>query len=112
MREMVRNMDLSHAPQKHLNAEYLKGLINVVPLRGAGDKAGRFCVGRCAIHMYCKLLEQRQELYSTYCRKSVFLQPHDQVMNFIPTHSFVALSLALREVCTCITVRGDSNVEI
>ena len=80
---MLRNFDLSHAPQKHVNAEYLKGLINVVPARGAGDRAGRFCVGRFAIQMYCELLHERQQLYPTYCRKSVFIPPHDKVMNFV-----------------------------
>jgi len=53
---MVRNIDLSHAPQKHLNAEYLKGLINVVPLRGLGTKQGAFvwvglqykCIANCS----------------------------------------------------------------
>uniref|UniRef100_A0A7C8ZNM0 Ubiquitin-like protease family profile domain-containing protein n=1 Tax=Opuntia streptacantha TaxID=393608 RepID=A0A7C8ZNM0_OPUST len=72
------NFDLSHAPQKHVNAEYLKGLINVVLARGAGDRAGRFCVGRFAIQMYCELLHERQQLYPTYCRKSVFIPPHDK----------------------------------
>ncbi|KAJ8442480.1 hypothetical protein Cgig2_022363 [Carnegiea gigantea] len=37
------NFDLIHAREKHVNAEYLKGLINVVPARGAGDRPGRFC---------------------------------------------------------------------
>lgn len=55
---MFRNFDLVKASGKHVNVEYLKGLINVVPVRSAGDKPGRFCVSRFAIHMYCSLLEE------------------------------------------------------
>ena len=53
--EMVRTLIC----QMHMrcNAEYLRGLINVVPLRGAGDRAGSYCIGRFAIDMHCKLLE-------------------------------------------------------
>ena len=54
------NFDLIQAREKHVNAEYLKGLINVVPARGAGDRPGRFCVGQFAIQMYCNLLEEGQ----------------------------------------------------
>ncbi|KAJ8423598.1 hypothetical protein Cgig2_030664 [Carnegiea gigantea] len=43
---MDGNFDLPHASRENVNAEYLKGLINVVPCRGAGDKAGRYCVGQ------------------------------------------------------------------
>ena len=76
----VRNFDLSHAMDKHVNAEYLRGLINVVPLRGAGDRAGRYCIGRFAIDMYGKLLNQRQQMHPTYCHPSVFLPAQDQVL--------------------------------
>ena len=74
-----RNFDLSHASEKHVNVEYLRGLINVVLLRGDGDRAGRFCIGRFAIDMYCKLLDERQKLHLSYCRTFVFLPSHDQV---------------------------------
>ena len=40
--QSCRNFDLSHASEEHVNAEYLRGLINVVPVRGAGDRAGRY----------------------------------------------------------------------
>ncbi|KAJ8419628.1 hypothetical protein Cgig2_032979 [Carnegiea gigantea] len=54
------NFDLPQATHNYINAEYLKGLINVVPARGTGDRTGRFCVSRFTIEMYCKLLEGRQ----------------------------------------------------
>ncbi|KAJ8439031.1 hypothetical protein Cgig2_028477 [Carnegiea gigantea] len=39
------NFDLLEASEKHANAEFLKGLINVVPTRGAADRPGRYCIG-------------------------------------------------------------------
>ncbi|KAJ8431947.1 hypothetical protein Cgig2_000006 [Carnegiea gigantea] len=39
VRHQCRNFDLPEASDKHANAEFLKGLINVVPTRGAGDRA-------------------------------------------------------------------------
>ena len=55
---MHNNFDLPQASRKHVNIEYSKGLINVIPLRGARDRAGRYCVGRFAIEMYHKLLQE------------------------------------------------------
>jgi len=66
--------------EKHVIVEYLRGLINVVPLRGAGDRAGRYCIGRFAIDMYDKLLKQRQQMHPTYCQLSVFLPAQEQVL--------------------------------
>ena len=74
-----RNFDLPQARHEHVNAEYLKGLINVVPMRGAGDKPGWFCIGRFAIEMYCNLLEERQLLYPPLCWMSLFFMVNDQV---------------------------------
>ena len=76
---MDKNFDLPQESRENVNTEYLKGLINVVPHKGAGDKAGRYCVGRFAIQMYCNLLEERQKLYPTLCRTSIFLEPEDKV---------------------------------
>ncbi|KAJ8438435.1 hypothetical protein Cgig2_004545 [Carnegiea gigantea] len=39
------NFDLPETSEKHVNTEFLKGLINVVPTRGAADRAGRYCIG-------------------------------------------------------------------
>jgi len=75
-----RNFDLSHVIEKHINGEYLRSLTNVVPLRGAGDRTGRYCIGRFAIDMYDKLLKQRQQMHPTYCQLSVFLTAQDQVL--------------------------------
>ena len=74
-----RNFDLPEASEKHLNAEFLKGLINVVPSRGAADRPGRYCIGAIAVHLYCKLLHLRQRQHKRYCRMSAFLDRHDQV---------------------------------
>ncbi|KAJ8431991.1 hypothetical protein Cgig2_005920 [Carnegiea gigantea] len=41
---VCRNFDLIHAREKHVNAKYLKGLINVVPARGVWDRPGKFCI--------------------------------------------------------------------
>jgi len=38
-----------------VNAEYLKGLISVIPARGPGER--RYCVGWFAIEMYYNLLD-------------------------------------------------------
>ncbi|KAJ8420167.1 hypothetical protein Cgig2_000257 [Carnegiea gigantea] len=76
------NFELPEASDKHVNAEFLKGLINVVPTRGAADRPGRYCIGAFAVHMYCKLLHLRQRQHKRYCRMSAFLDHHDQV--FMP----------------------------
>ena len=72
-----RNFDLPQATHDHVNAEYLKGLINVVPVREAGDRAERFCVGRFAVEMYYKLLQGLQEVYPSLCRM-MFVKMTDQ----------------------------------
>ena len=54
------NFDVPQAVDDHVNAEFLKGLINVVPTRGAGDRPNRYYVGAFAVNMYCKLLRQLQ----------------------------------------------------
>ena len=56
--DMDRNFDLLQARKKHVNAKYLKCLINVVPTTVAGDRAGRYYVGWFVIQMYCKLLDE------------------------------------------------------
>ncbi|KAJ8452972.1 hypothetical protein Cgig2_014735 [Carnegiea gigantea] len=76
------NFDLPEATEKHVNAEFLKGLINVVPTRGAADRPGRYCIGSFAVQQYSKLLHSRQRQHRRYCRMSVFLDRHDEV--FMP----------------------------
>ncbi|KAJ8446968.1 hypothetical protein Cgig2_006596 [Carnegiea gigantea] len=41
----ARNFDLPEVSEKHVNAEFLKGLINVVPTWGVADRPGRYCIG-------------------------------------------------------------------
>ncbi|KAJ8430057.1 hypothetical protein Cgig2_011592 [Carnegiea gigantea] len=45
------NFDLHDATDKHVNVEFLKGLINVVPTRGVGDRSCRYCIGAFAVLM-------------------------------------------------------------
>ena len=70
-----------------MNAEYLKGLINVVHARGPGDRAGRFCIRRFAIQMYCRLicslLHDRQQQYSSLSLRSMFFNSNNQVRAII-----------------------------
>ncbi|KAJ8427968.1 LOW QUALITY PROTEIN: hypothetical protein Cgig2_017455 [Carnegiea gigantea] len=84
-----RNFDLPEASEKHVNAEFLKGLINVVPTRRAADRPGRYCIGSFAVHQYCKLLDFCQREHKRYCRMFVFLDRHDQK---------VAIGLALMKL--------------
>ncbi|KAJ8425455.1 LOW QUALITY PROTEIN: hypothetical protein Cgig2_018853 [Carnegiea gigantea] len=72
------NFDLPEATEKHVNAEFLKGLINVVPTRGAADRPGRYCIGSFAVQQYSKLLHSRQRQHRRYCCMSVFLDRHDE----------------------------------
>ncbi|KAJ8437548.1 hypothetical protein Cgig2_017901 [Carnegiea gigantea] len=45
---VCRNFDLIHAREKHVNVEYLKGLINVVPARGGRGQTGElWCWSVC-----------------------------------------------------------------
>ncbi|KAJ8420360.1 LOW QUALITY PROTEIN: hypothetical protein Cgig2_023216 [Carnegiea gigantea] len=76
------NFDLPEATEKHVNAEFLKGVINVVPTQGAADRPGRYCIGSFAVQQYSKLLHSRQRQHRRYCRMSVFLDRHDEV--FMP----------------------------
>lgn len=75
---MQWNFDLPQASQNHVNAEFLKGLINVVPARVAGDRPRRFCIWRFDIQMYCSLLQDWQEQYPSLCLRCIFLNPSDQ----------------------------------
>lgn len=74
------NFDLPEATDKNVKAKFLKGLINVVPTRGAGDRPSRYCIGAFAVHMYSKLLDQRRQQYKRYYRNFIFLDQHDQAV--------------------------------
>ncbi|KAJ8430715.1 LOW QUALITY PROTEIN: hypothetical protein Cgig2_000280 [Carnegiea gigantea] len=73
------NFDMPEASEKHVNVEFPKGLINVVPTRGATDRPGRYCIVSFTVHQYCKLLDFRQCEHKSYRRLSVFLDRHDQL---------------------------------
>jgi len=60
-------------------ASWLRGLINVVPNAGAGDKSGRYCIGNLAMDMFAELLHRRQHTYPKLCWMSIFLKHHTNV---------------------------------
>ncbi|KAJ8430624.1 hypothetical protein Cgig2_021586 [Carnegiea gigantea] len=97
------SFDLPEASEKHVNAELLKGLINVVLTRGAADRPGRYYIGSFAIHQYCKLLDFRQREHKRYCHMSVFLDRHDQGLSSKPEH-------AVRDIWETLKAPKDSNL--
>ncbi|KAJ8435110.1 LOW QUALITY PROTEIN: hypothetical protein Cgig2_001985 [Carnegiea gigantea] len=70
------NFDMPEASEKYANAEFLKGLINVVPTWGAADRLGR--VVRSPPVLQTTPSPQRN--HKRYCRMSVFLDRHDQLL--------------------------------
>ncbi|KAJ8428046.1 hypothetical protein Cgig2_007623 [Carnegiea gigantea] len=50
----------------------VKGLVNVVPRNGPGDKGKDYCINGFAIDYYSSLLMARQQLYPKWCRQSIF----------------------------------------
>jgi len=84
---VCKNFDLAEAAEPHVNAENLKGLINIVPRRGAGDRPNRYCIAAFAMNMYCKLLTLRQQ-YKKWFRTCVFSERHDKVLAFLRIDSY------------------------
>jgi len=62
-------MELPELQPRHICAEYLEGLINVVPPYGAEDEAAKYCIGGFAIDLYSSLLQYRRESYPRLCWK-------------------------------------------
>ncbi|KAJ8429905.1 hypothetical protein Cgig2_025335 [Carnegiea gigantea] len=50
----------------------VKGLVNVVPHNGPGDKAKEYCINGFAIGNYSALLVEQQRLFPKWCRHSLF----------------------------------------
>ncbi|KAJ8432091.1 hypothetical protein Cgig2_001172 [Carnegiea gigantea] len=61
-------------------ASWLRGLINLVPIVGVGDKSRRYCIGNLAMDMFTELLHKRQHTYSKLCWMSIFLKHHTNVI--------------------------------
>ena len=72
-------MELPELAPRHICADYLEGLIHVVPKYGAGDDAGRYCIGGFTIDLYSGLLQEQQQQYPQLCRRAVFLLRYDKV---------------------------------
>ncbi|KAJ8441664.1 hypothetical protein Cgig2_019051 [Carnegiea gigantea] len=71
--------DAKECLPKLVPASWLRGLINVVPNPGAGDKFGRYCIGNLAIDMFTELLHRWQHTYLKLCWMSIFLKHHMNV---------------------------------
>ena len=74
-----RAAELPELGDRHICADYLEGLIRVVPRHGAGDNAGKYCIGGFAIDLYATLLQERDVKFRRWCWGSVFLPRHDKV---------------------------------
>jgi len=48
--------ELPELRDRHICADYLEGLIHVVPRHGPGDDARKHCIGGFAIDLYASLL--------------------------------------------------------
>jgi len=72
-------MELPELAPRHICADYLQGLIHVVPKHGAGDDGGKYCIGGFTIDLYSGLLEDRQQKYPEFCRRAVFFPRYDKV---------------------------------
>ncbi|KAJ8423548.1 hypothetical protein Cgig2_007079 [Carnegiea gigantea] len=97
------NFDLPEASVKHVNAEFLKGLIDVVPTQGAADRPGKYCMGSFAVHQYCKLLDFHQREHKRYYRMFIFLNRHDQGLLSKPKH-------ATCDIWETLKAQKDSNL--
>lgn len=69
--------DIVQCLRRTVAAEWLRALIHVP--KGAGDKLSRYCIGNCAIDMYCALLHKHQDKFAKLCWRSVFLDYHNIV---------------------------------
>jgi len=76
---MYRAAELPECGGRHICADYVQGLIHVVPRHGGGDAAGKYCIGGFAIDLYSGLLQARAQQYPRWCWGSVFLRWHRKV---------------------------------
>ncbi|KAJ8449478.1 LOW QUALITY PROTEIN: hypothetical protein Cgig2_002275 [Carnegiea gigantea] len=51
--------DLKECTPKLVPANWLRGLINVVPKARVGDRSGRYCIGNLATNMFAEFLHRR-----------------------------------------------------
>ena len=54
---MNRAAELPEYGDRHICADYLEGLIHVVPQHETGDDAGKYCIGGFTIDLYGSLLQ-------------------------------------------------------
>ena len=57
----------------------MRGLLKVVPERGAGDKGGKYCIYGFAIDRYGELLIEHQQIYPDICTHTIFVKTHQLV---------------------------------
>ncbi|KAJ8440451.1 LOW QUALITY PROTEIN: hypothetical protein Cgig2_013610 [Carnegiea gigantea] len=72
--------DLKECMPKLVPGSWLRGLINVVPKAGAGDRSGKYCIDNLTMDMFNELLHMRQHTYPKLCWMSVFLKHHTRVI--------------------------------
>ena len=76
---MCKAAELPELGDQHICADYLEGLIRIVPQHRGGNSAGRFCIGGIAIDLYASLLQVRDQKFPRWCWGSIFLPRHDKV---------------------------------
>ncbi|KAJ8432066.1 hypothetical protein Cgig2_016345 [Carnegiea gigantea] len=99
------SIELLELKLRHICADYLRGLIHVVPHFGAGDDADKYCIGGFAIDLYSGLLQDRQAKYPRLCWKSFFLLLHDKDKCYRVFNLASALGDEHREGLLCSAVR-------
>jgi len=55
----VQGNGVAKLEPQHICADYLEGLIHIIPLYGAVDDAGKYCIGGLTIDLYSGLLQKR-----------------------------------------------------
>ncbi|KAJ8430270.1 hypothetical protein Cgig2_030669 [Carnegiea gigantea] len=78
-------MKLPKLQPRHICADYLEGLVHVVPKYGARDDAGKHCIGGFAIDLYSSLLDEQQGSFPKLYWRSLFLARHDKVSQILLT---------------------------
>ena len=66
---------LPECGDRHICADYLEGLIHVVPRHEAGDDARKYCIGGFTIDLYGSLLQARDQQFQRWCWGQILAPP-------------------------------------
>ena len=83
---------LEEGGASYISAVDVRGLVNIVPSRGAGDMPDKYCINGFAIDAYSELLRDRQRLHPRLCRSTHFVRTVELVRTsalFMCTCSYV-----------------------